>query len=342
MHCLCHIVPPDVLDRFRTDPDLAQEIRDAMANTLQLDDAFRRIRDEASELSRIALSIAAPLLVAPVPHIVVFNCNHSQVLPGPPLANPGGSADPPAKNAFNETTEVVAFFKQVFGRNSVDGAGMTLVSSIHYGQKYNNAFWNGSQMTYGDGDGQVFVDFSLSQDIIAHELTHGVTQHSLQLAYADEAGGLNESNSDCFGSMFKQWRRGQTSAQADWLIGVEIIGPLARARGFGCLRDMGNPQAAHALSKQPTNYAQYHSGLDPHASSGIPNLAFSTACKAAGGHSWDKVGPVWYRAITGFGPTPTMKMKPFADRTRLLALELFPGDHALAAAIDGGWKHVGL
>ncbi|HEX3407039.1 MAG TPA: M4 family metallopeptidase [Caulobacteraceae bacterium] len=342
MRCLCHIVPPDVLDRFRADPDLAEDVRKAMANTLLLDEAFRRVRDEATELSRIALSIAAPLLVAIEPSIAMFNCNHSQVLPGPPVESPRTSADPTTKNAFNETAEVVAFYKQLFGRNSVDGAGMALVSSVHYGQKYNNAFWNGSQMTYGDGDGQVFADFSLSQDIIAHELTHGVTQHSLQLAYADEAGGLNESISDCFGSMFKQWRRAQTSATADWLIGVEIMGTLARAKGFACLRDMANPQAAHALSKQPTTYAQYHHGMDPHASSGIPNLAFCTACKAAGGHSWDKVGPVWYRAVTDFGPTPTMKMKAFADRTRAVVGQLYPGDASLATAIDGGWKHVGL
>jgi Zn-dependent metalloprotease len=274
--------------------------------------------------------------------VTVFNCSHGQVLPGAPIADPAASSDPSVKKALDETMQVVAFFKEVFGRNSVDGAGMPLISSVHYGQKYNNAFWNGSQMNYGDGDGQVFTDFTLSQDIIAHELTHGVTQHSLQLAYSDEAGGLNESNSDCFGSMFRQWRRGQTSAQADWLIGAEIIGPLARARGFTCLRDMANPAAPHSLGKQPTSYAQVHPRLDPHSSSGIPNLAFHTACMAAGGHSWDKMGPVWYRAITGFGPSPTMKMKAFADRTRMLAGLLFPADAALAQAIDGGWKHVGL
>jgi Zn-dependent metalloprotease len=86
---------------------------------------------------------------------------------------------------------------------------MTLISSVHYLTNFNNAFWNGSQMTYGDGDGQIFVDFTLGNDVIGHELTHGVTQHSLALSYKNEAGGLNESVSDVFGSMFRQWQAGQ-------------------------------------------------------------------------------------------------------------------------------------
>src|SRR5260370_29516264 len=96
-------------------------------------------------------------------------------------------------------------------------------------------------MIYGDGDGSIFVDFTNGNDVIAHELTHGVTQHSLQLNYANEAGGLNESMSDCFGSMFRQWEAKQNVNQADCLIGKDIMGPMALQKGFTCLRDMSNP-----------------------------------------------------------------------------------------------------
>src|SRR5678816_1031186 len=109
---------------------------------------------------------------------------------------------------------------------------MTMISSIHYGVRYNNAFWNGSQMTYGDGDGSIFLDFSNANDVIGHELTHGVTQYSLQLNYTNDAGGLNESLSDCFGSMFRQWEENQTVKQADWLIGKDIMGPSAIESGY--------------------------------------------------------------------------------------------------------------
>ncbi len=182
----------------------------------------------------------------PAPKITVFNCKHGTTLPGIPVAAPGNDAT--SKRAFAETAAVAAFYEQLFGRNSVDDAGKTLLSSVHFSVGYNNAFWNGTQMVYGDGDGNIFVDFTKASDVIGHELTHGVTQFSAQLEYSDEPGGLNESVSDVFGSMFKQWRKSQTVDKADWLIGKEIIGPGAKARGFECLRDMSNPRR-QALSR---------------------------------------------------------------------------------------------
>ena len=197
-------------------------------------------------------------------------------------------------------------------------------------------------MTYGDGDGQIFVDFTLGNDVIGHELTHGVTQYSAGFSYSNEAGGLNESMSDVFGSMFRQWQAGQDVNSADWLIGSNIMGPVARTRGFTCLRDMANPAAAHCLAPQPTTFSQYHAGMDPHYSSGIPNFAFFKAAKASGGHSWEKVGRIWYKALTGFPPSPTMLMSQFANRTRSLCQSMFPGDAAVTNAVTNAWSAVGL
>jgi len=142
----------------------------------------------------------------------------------------------------------------------------------------------------------------------------------------------------CFGN----GRLSSLSTKADWLIGKDIIGPAALAQGYTCLRDMANPAAKHCLAPQPTQYRQFKSGMDPHLSSGIPNLAFYTIAKAVGGNSWEKVGQIWYRSMTGFGLTPSMGMKSFANRTRAVATQLYPGDTALASAVDGGWKKVGL
>jgi Zn-dependent metalloprotease len=133
------------------------------------------------------------------------------------------------------------FYNQIFGRESVDGHGRTLVSSIHYSQNYDNAFWNGQQMVYGDGDGKVFENFTNALEIIGHELTHGVTQFSAQLPYRDQPGALNESFSDVFGSMIKQWSLGQTVDEADWLIGAGILVQGVNGRA---LRDMANPGTA--------------------------------------------------------------------------------------------------
>jgi Zn-dependent metalloprotease len=343
MTCQCHIIPNDVLERLSKDGHLPENVRRALAETAAVGAEIRKLRVQASRLTSLTMSLAAaPTTIPAAPAITLSDCHHGQTLPGTPVANPGASSDAATKNAFVETGAVAQFYKAAFGRNSIDDKGMTMASSVHYGTAYNNAFWNGSRMVYGDGDGNLFLDFTKSTDVIGHELTHGVTQFALQLGYTNEAGGLNESISDCFGSMFRQWSAKQDVNAADWLIGKEIMGPGAIARGFTCLRDMASPGAAHCLAPQPFAYRNYRNGMDPHYSSGIPNLAFCTIAKSIGGNSWDTAGKIWYQAITGFAPSPKMKMKTFANRTRSIAKSMFRGNAAVAAAVDAGWKSVGL
>jgi Zn-dependent metalloprotease len=343
MVCTCHIIPHDVLDRLSKDGTLDSATRKAFVDTTLVDAEMRKLRSQAGQLTRVRKQVSAVLeLAAGPPSIEVYDCKHHQALPGTPVPSPETSADAVAKRVFDETTALAAFYAQAFERNSVDGAGAALISSIHYMANYNNAFWNGTQMVYGDGDGKIFVDFSTGNDVIGHELTHGVTQHTLQLAYTDEAGGLNESLSDCFGSMFRQWQVGQDVTGADWLIGKDIMGPAALARGYTCLRDMVNPAAPHCLAPQPTQYAQYTPGMDPHSSSGIPNRAFTAICNSVGGKSWEKVGQIWYKVLTGSGPRPNLQMKEFADLIRAATAALYAGDADLANKVDAGWTLVGL
>ena len=339
----CFIIPHRVLEKFSKDKKLSAEQRKSFADTLKFELEWRKVRTAQSKLARMANTLL-PTGLAPVaaPAIPVDDCQHGTALPGMPIANPGASADATAKRAFVETTGVAKFYQTVFGRNSVDNAGRTLLSSIHYSVKYNNAFWNGNQMTYGDGDGNIFVDFTKGNDVIGHELTHGVTQYTAGLNYANQPGGLNESISDVFGSMFRQWEEDQDVTQADWLIGKDILGPGALARGYTCLRDMSNPAAKHCLSPQPTKFSQYHDGMDPHLSSGIPNFAFFKAAKAIGGKSWETAGKIWYQALTGFAPSPNLKMIDFANRTRTLAGNLFGSRPTVKLAVNKAWLAVGL
>ena len=320
--CQCFIIPQDVLERFANDKKLTDEQRKCFSDAAKFEVEWRKSRTFHARYARMAQSLLPSGFAAAAagpPAITVYNCGHGMTLPGSPVPNPGSSADATAKRAFTETSAVADFYKKLFGRNSVDDAGKTLMSSIHYSVNYNNAFWNGNQMTYGDGDGNIFLDFTKSNDVIGHELTHGVTQFSARLSYTNQAGGLNESMSDVFGSMFRQWRANQDVTKADWLIGKDIMGPGAIAKGFTCLRDMSNPAAKHCLAPQPTKFSQYHDGLDPHYSSGIPNFAFYKAAIAVGGKSWETVGKIWYQSLTGYAPSPSMKMSVFANRTRTLA-----------------------
>jgi Zn-dependent metalloprotease len=142
--------------------------------------------------------------------------------------------------------------------------------------------------------------------------------------------------------MFRQWEAGQDARAADWLIGSDIMGPAAKARGIKSLRNMAKPDDKSVLALQPTQYSQITPGMDPHYSSGPPNLAFCTACKTSGGESWEKVGKVWYAALTTSGQHPNMTMPQFAARTRQVAAQLFVREPAVGAAVDHGWKTIGL
>lgn len=344
--CACFIVPVHVLERFAKDEKLTADQRRHFVDAVNLEQEWRKARVSTAKLAHLTHSILPTAMsaaaAASAPSVLVFDSKNGNTLPGSPVADPGASTDGSAKRAFNETTSVVEFYRKVFGRNSLDGAGMTLMSSIHFSVRYNNAAWNGSQMFYGDGDGSIFIDFTRSKDVIGHELTHGVTQFTSGFSYFNQAGGLNESMSDVFGSMYRQWRAKQSATAADWLIGKEIMGPGATARGLTCLRDLSNPAAGHCLSPQPTRFSQYRNGMDPHESSGIPNFAFYKAAMAIGGKSWEKAGRIWYKALTGFAPSPNMKMKTFANRTRKLAGSMFPAEPAVKAAVDEAWTDVGL
>jgi len=340
--CQCHFVPDDVLKRWACDLKLPEEVCKNADYSEKLSQHLRNIRLQHKRLAGFVLDHQALRTLTENPEVTLYDCKQTQSLPGTQVKQPHIADDAAVRRTFTETDRLATFLRKVFKRNSIDDAGMTLMSAVHYGKQYNNAMWNGSQMIYGDGDDELFIDFTLGCDVIAHELAHGLTQYTLQLDYDDEPGGLNESISDCFGSMFRQWRNQQDAASADWLIGKEILGKTSRQRGFTCLRDMSDPAGKHCLSPQPTDFSEIEPGMDPHYTSGPPNLAFCTASIQAGGKSWDTVGQVWYYVITHAGQHPRMSMAEFAKETRQAASALFGKESAVESAVNAGWQKVGL
>ncbi|QBR70808.1 peptidase M4 family protein [Beijerinckiaceae bacterium] len=338
----CFIIPPQILQRLATsgDPHLAE----TAGRTLRLTDSILAFRAQ--------LSTGAPSPTALKREGLrrqVFDCKGFTDLPGD-IARSEADPDCPdkaANEAFANAGITWNFFKEIFNRESVDGNGKTLVSSVHYGQKYDNAFWDGRQMVYGDGDGIIFERFTAALDVIAHELTHGVTQYTAQLPYQDEPGALNESMSDVFGSMVKQWSLGQTVAEADWLIGAGILAPSFKGKA---LRDLANPGTAYndthfGKDPQPGHMKDYvhteadHGGV--HTNSGIPNRAFVLAAKAIGGKSWEKTGRVWYVTLTQ-RLTASAGFAKCATETISVARDLFPDDPDIAAKIAQAWSDVGV
>jgi Zn-dependent metalloprotease len=259
----------------------------------------------------------------------------------------GPSADEAVNEAYDGTKTTYEFYRDVFKRNSLDDRGMELISSVHYSSNYDNAFWAGAQMVYGDASGHVFVKGSLTKalDVIAHELTHGVTSFTANLVYSKQSGALNEHFSDVFGSLVRQRHLNQTADQADWLIGAGCIAP-----GLGqALRSMKEPGTACKFDRQPGHMAQYvdlPDDSDPnndaggvHINSGIPNRAFYLAATAIGGNAWEKAGTIWYRTLTQLLP-PDAQFVQAAETTVSVAEGMYGAD--TKAAVEQAWRQVGV
>ncbi|HEY8753773.1 MAG TPA: peptidase M4 family protein, partial [Arthrobacter sp.] len=120
-----------------------------------------------------------------IPNRSIYDAAGSEELPGKLVRNEGGpeSGDASADEAYDGLGHTHRLYAEVFGRNSIDGRGLPLDATVHFGKLYDNAFWDGRQMVFGDGDGEVFERFTRSLSVIGHELTHGVTQHTAGMAY---------------------------------------------------------------------------------------------------------------------------------------------------------------
>jgi Zn-dependent metalloprotease len=273
-------------------------------------------------------------------NVLEFDCHHTEVLPGELIIDPASSSDVDAVRCDRTTRDLLSFYKDVFGRAGIDGLGGEVHSCIHYGTSYVNAAWDSQEMVYGDGDGVFFLSFTRSNDFIGHELTHGVTEHSAALEYHDESGALNESVSDVFGSMFRQWIFNQKAKDADWKIGTDIMGPVPLSRGWICVRDLSDPQSRGSATQQPSSYKNYVPQGDMHINSGIGNHAFYLAASNFGGCSWECIGKVWYGALTSPSATPQMTYRDFALLCVHTASDLFSNQPEVAHACRSAWQSV--
>ncbi|QXJ25084.1 M4 family metallopeptidase [Actinomadura graeca] len=338
----CHIVPPHMLERIARDAG-DPALRDRARRTLALTSAYRS--------ERRTLQVTAP---APnedfVPNRTIRDAGHREELPGEAVRAEGEPAtgDKVADQNYDWLGATFDFFEAAYRRNSIDGAGLPLISTVHYGDSYDNAFWNGQQMVYGDGDGTLFTEFTGPLDVTGHELTHGITQYTANLEYYSQPGALNESISDVFGSLIKQWHLGQSADQADWLIGA---GLLAEGVNGVALRSMKEPGTAYddpQLGKDPQpghmdHYVEtYRDNGGVHVNSGIPNHAFYLAATAIGGNAWEKAGRIWYDTLTGGTLETDTDFKGFAAATLETATRLYGADGAETGAVRQAWTGVGV
>ena len=247
-------------------------------------------------------------------------------------------------SAHYNAGKVIDFYKNLFNRNSLDGKGMAIKSFTHYGHKYNNAFWSGYEMVYGDGDGYMFTYLSGDLDIVGHEMTHGIISNTANLQYRNESGALNESIADVFGVLISTYDKYNVASggswrfsAADWVIGDDVYTPYIAG---DALRSLSKP----TLYGQPDNMINYKYYPDTeagdfggvHVNSGIPNKAAYLIANSIG---MEKTARIYYRALVNY-------MTPYTDfgqaKSCLMqaATDLYGENEAIA--INNAFNSVGI
>lgn len=343
-HSIYCILPPHVLREMARRGTAVQ--RNAALKTLALDGTHRTHRLIRALLAAAPHTAAAG--AAPVVRRAVYSSANQEAAAGRLVRGEGqpAVADPAVNEAYDGLGHTFDFYLEVYRRNSIDDRGLPLDAYVHYGRDYDNAFWDGREMIFGDGDGTAFNRFTIAIDVIGHELTHGVTASEANLRYLDQSGALNESVSDVFGSLIKQYVLNQTADAADWLIGAGLLAFPDQA-----LRSMKAPGTAYdnALmghDPQPADMQHYVQTAEDnggvHLNSGIPNHAFYLAAAGLGGRPWEKAGQIWYDTIRDPGLKATADFAAFAARTIANAATRYGTGGAEEKAVADAWRQVGV
>ena len=347
-NCLLCFTPPHILERIIEAGSAGQKDRALKVLTFS-----GQMRGRRQSLTRVKFPF--PRTLKPGTQRYIYTAGYRSDLPGSVVRREKDppSGDPAVDEAFDGAGITYDLFLDHYERNSIDDAGMHLISTVHYQQGYDNAFWNGEQMVYGDGDEdlpeeeRLFNRFTAAVDVIGHELAHGVTQFEAKLAYWEQSGALNESFSDIFGSLVKQKKFNQMAEQADWLIGAGLFTSNVKGVAIRSMKEPGtayddpllgkDPQPAHM--KHYVNTTSDNGGV--HINSGIPNRAFYLAAVAMGGYAWEKAGKIWYITLRD----RLREKSDFQDAARLtwnVAGELYGKNSPEQKAVRKGWEGVGI
>lgn len=295
--CTCQFIPPIVTSNLSK-----SGVEAARTSSLESQRQRNRRKQKDISVSLLAATQTGDSLRQ------VYDCQSKWVQRVQLVRSEGAAAvtDPVANQVYDSVGIVRDFFKTVLGRNSIDNLGLNLVLNVHFGKKYMNAFWDGDEMTFGDGDGKIFTNFAQSLDVIAHELAHGVTQFTANLEYKNQSGALNESFSDVFGTAITQFAKGETAETADWLIGDEIMGPELYGEALRSMKEPGTAYDNSLMGKdpQPAHMKDYYAGAEDnggvHINSGIPNKAFYLTAMDIG---TDKAIQIWYAGLLRMSAT---------------------------------------
>ncbi len=337
---ICCVIPPHIQNHVAEHGNREQRKRAAatLAHT-----AVPR------SCERVAALIGPPVHRPAEKKRHVYDAGRQLILPGTLVMTEGRptASDIEVREAFDGSGAVYDFLGSVFLRHSIDNRGMRLDSTVHYGTHFENAFWDGRQMVYGDGDGQLYNRFTAPVDVVAHEHIHGMTEHDSGLLYCGQPGALNEHISDVIGILTKQWRLGLTAMRSDWVIGKGVFGPAVRGVGLRSMKAPGTAYDDPVLGKdpQPSHMRRYMDFPDDdggvHINSGIPNHAFYYTAIDLRGFAWEIGGRIWYRTATS-RLFPEAGFQYFAEATVIVAGEMYGIGGNVQRVIYDAWARVGL
>ena len=340
-HSICFIIPSHIHEHIARNGNERQKELAFRALTLS-----SRLRGQREFLTTFAALGTTP---TGTKRRTIYDAKNGMALPGKLVRGEGApkSNDTSANEAYDGSGKTYDFYQAAFQRNSIDDRGMRLDSTVHFRRNFNNAFWNGQQMVYGDGDGQIFQRFTKSIDVIGHELTHGVTQFEAGLVYQDQPGALNEHFSDVFGSLLKQFVKAQTAKQADWLIGEGIFAPAIRGVALRSMKAPGTAYEDPLIGKDPQpaimkDFVKTQADAGGvHINSGIPNKAFYEVAIALGGKAWERAGKIWYRTLMD-KIQPNTTFAQCAAMTYEVAGTLYGLNSTEQKAVRAAWAVVGI
>ncbi|RKH14965.1 peptidase M4 [Corallococcus sp. CA053C] len=277
----------------------------------------------------------------------LYSANNGTSTPGTLKRSEGGAAtgDSHVDTNYDMLGYTYNCYKTLFNRDSLNNAGTALISTVHYSTNYVNAYWDGTQMVYGDGDGVNSIELGKDADVTVHELTHAVTSFESNLTYSGQSGGLNEAMSDTFGAVCESWNTGWATGADIWKVGEDVWTP---GTAGDALRYMDDP-AKDGSSKDWA--ANVTSSTDVHYSSGVPNLAFALLSKG-GTHprgrstivvpaiGVEKAARIWYKANTDIYTAGTTFAQ--AKTWTVQAAVALGYDAATQAAVTAAWEAVGV
>lgn len=277
----------------------------------------------------------------------IYDAQSGTTLPGIKARFEGDadSRDEKVNLAYEYVGKVRQFLLDVVKRNSIDGAGMPLIVTVHFDKDFNNAFWNDIQMVFGDGDGLLFAIFLLL-DVMGHEFAHGVTSKTSNLIYRGQPGALNEHISDVIGVLVRQHSGNLTTKQDDWMVGKGIWMPSVKGVALRSMLTPGEAYDDEQLGKdpQPAHMSKLYTGWGDnqgvHINSGIPNKAFATFARENSRYAWLKPLDIWVAAA--WGPEHVAEdcdFQTFANATVYHANKLHP---QLVDGLRAAWDGVGI